>query len=111
MTDVHASGMPFRTAGEPSTGFVEAVARLEGGRVLLVGDFMLDETVRGAAERLSPDAPVPVLAVDGEDGFERRPGGAGNVAACLRGVMERHQGVDAVQSHARWALKMVEKRA
>jgi D-beta-D-heptose 7-phosphate kinase/D-beta-D-heptose 1-phosphate adenosyltransferase len=86
LTDVHASGMPFRTAGEPSTGFVEAVARLEGGRVLLVGDFMLDETVRGAAERLSPDAPVPVLAVDGEDGFERRPGGAGNVAACLRGL-------------------------
>ncbi len=80
------SGTPFRTAGEPSTGFVEAIGTLEGGRVLLVGDFMLDETVRGAAERLSPDAPVPVLAVDGEDGFERRPGGAGNVAACLRGL-------------------------
>jgi D-beta-D-heptose 7-phosphate kinase/D-beta-D-heptose 1-phosphate adenosyltransferase len=78
--------MPFRIAGEPGAGFVEAVGRLEGGRVLLVGDFMLDETVRGAAERLSPDAPVPVLAVDGEDGFERRPGGAGNVAACLRGL-------------------------
>ncbi len=86
VTDAHASGMPFRTAGEPGAGFVEAVGRLEGGRVLLVGDFMLDETVRGAAERLSPDAPVPVLAVDGEDGFERRPGGAGNVAACLRGL-------------------------
>ena len=49
-------------------------------------------------------------------GSIRRRFGAGSdgdvdVAACLRGVMERHQGVDAVQSHARWALKMVEKRA
>lgn len=76
----------YKTAGRPSSGFVDAIARLDGGRVLLVGDFMLDETVRGAAERLSPDAPVPVLAVDGESGFERRPGGAGNVAACLRGL-------------------------
>ena len=78
--------LSYNTAGRPSTGFVDAIARLDGGRVLLVGDFMLDETVRGAAERLSPDAPVPVLAVDGESGFERRPGGAGNVAACLRGL-------------------------
>ncbi len=76
----------YSTAGAPSPGFVDAVSGLEGGRILLVGDFMLDETVRGAAERLSPDAPVPVLAVDGESGFERRPGGAGNVAACLRGL-------------------------
>ena len=80
------SGLNYSTAGPPSPGFVDAVSRLEGGRVLLVGDLMLDETVRGAAERLSPDAPVPVLAVDGESGFERRPGGAGNVAACLRGL-------------------------
>ena len=30
--------------------------------VLVIGDFMLDQHVYGAAERLSPDAPVPVLA-------------------------------------------------
>ena len=29
-------------------------------RVLVVGDFMLDELVHGDASRLSPDAPVPV---------------------------------------------------
>ena len=28
---------------------------------MVVGDFMLDQHVYGAAERLSPDAPVPVL--------------------------------------------------
>ena len=84
--DFIVSGSNYSTAGAPSPGFVEAVSKLEGGRVLLIGDLMLDETVQGAAERLSPDAPVPVLAVDGEAGFDRRPGGAGNVAACLRGL-------------------------
>ena len=74
------------TAAEPGIDFVEAVARLRGGRLLLVGDLMLDETVRGAAERLSPDAPVPVLSIDGESAIDRRPGGTGNVAACLRGL-------------------------
>lgn len=48
--------------------------------VLLIGDFMLDQHVYGAAERLSPDAPVPVLhATKNED----RAGGAANVALCL----------------------------
>lgn len=49
-------------------------------KALLIGDFMLDQHVYGAAERLSPDAPVPVLhATKSED----RPGGAANVALCL----------------------------
>jgi D-beta-D-heptose 7-phosphate kinase / D-beta-D-heptose 1-phosphate adenosyltransferase len=47
---------------------------------LLIGDYMLDQHIYGAAERLSPDAPVPVLhATRNED----RPGGAANVALCL----------------------------
>ena len=71
----------------PERDFLESVARLGGGRVLLVGDLMLDETIRGAAERLSPDAPVPVLAVDNlNESVDRRPGGTANVAACLRGL-------------------------
>ncbi len=52
-------------------------------RVLIVGDVMLDELIHGAAERLSPDAPVPVLHATRTD---RRPGGASNVAACLRAL-------------------------
>ncbi len=46
-------------------------------RVLLVGDFMLDRYIFGDAERVSPEAPVPVLRV-----LERqdRVGGAGSVA-------------------------------
>ncbi len=50
---------------------------------LLVGDFMLDQHVYGAAERLSPDAPVPVLQATRTDD---QPGGAANVALCLRGL-------------------------
>jgi len=52
-------------------------------RVMVIGDFMLDEHVYGAAERLSPDAPVPVLHATR---LEQTPGGASNVALCIRGL-------------------------
>lgn len=47
-------------------------------RALVVGDFMLDQLLYGTADRLSPDAPVPVLRVTRR---EDRPGGAANL--CL----------------------------
>ncbi|MCB1791385.1 MAG: bifunctional D-glycero-beta-D-manno-heptose-7-phosphate kinase/D-glycero-beta-D-manno-heptose 1-phosphate adenylyltransferase HldE [Gammaproteobacteria bacterium] len=46
-------------------------------RVLILGDVMLDRYWHGATSRISPEAPVPVVRVDEEEG---RPGGAGNVA-------------------------------
>ena len=49
-------------------------------RVLLVGDVMLDVYWDGAANRISPEAPVPVLSVSGK---RHRPGGAANVAVNL----------------------------
>ncbi|MFN0012377.1 MAG: PfkB family carbohydrate kinase [Phycisphaerales bacterium] len=49
-----------------------------GVRALVVGDFMLDQLEFGHADRLSNDAPVPVLHVQR---VEERPGGAANV--CL----------------------------
>lgn len=50
---------------------------LARGKVLIVGDVMLDEYLMGTVERISPEAPVPVVQV-----YERRHvlGGAGNVA-------------------------------
>ncbi len=48
-----------------------------GIRILVVGDVMLDRYWHGATNRISPEAPVPVVRVDEEEG---RPGGAGNVA-------------------------------
>ena len=47
---------------------------------LVVGDFMLDQLLRGAASRLSPDAPVPVLHVREQT---NQPGGAANLALDL----------------------------
>ncbi|WP_078118086.1 bifunctional D-glycero-beta-D-manno-heptose-7-phosphate kinase/D-glycero-beta-D-manno-heptose 1-phosphate adenylyltransferase HldE [Thiosocius teredinicola] len=46
-------------------------------RVLIAGDLMLDRYWHGATSRISPEAPVPVVRVDEDEG---RPGGAGNVA-------------------------------
>ena len=45
--------------------------------VLVVGDLMLDQYWTGSAERVSPEAPVPVVKVLDQD---YRPGGAANVA-------------------------------
>ncbi len=52
-------------------------------RALVLGDFMLDELVYGDAERLSADAPVPVLHVRR---VERNPGGAANLCRALRAL-------------------------
>jgi D-beta-D-heptose 7-phosphate kinase/D-beta-D-heptose 1-phosphate adenosyltransferase len=46
-------------------------------KLLVVGDVMLDRYWHGAASRISPEAPVPVVRVSNQ---EDRPGGAGNVA-------------------------------
>lgn len=47
------------------------------GRVLVVGDVMLDRYWHGSTTRISPEAPVPVVKVEAD---EFRAGGAGNVA-------------------------------
>jgi D-beta-D-heptose 7-phosphate kinase/D-beta-D-heptose 1-phosphate adenosyltransferase len=53
------------------------VERMVGVRVLCVGDVMLDHFIYGSVERISPEAPIPVLRVARES---RMLGGAGNVA-------------------------------
>jgi rfaE bifunctional protein kinase chain/domain len=57
--------------------------RMSKKRVLVVGDIMLDEWVWGRVSRISPEAPVPVVAVD-DHSFTL--GGAGNVANNLRAI-------------------------
>lgn len=46
-------------------------------KVLVLGDVMLDSYYMGATERISPEAPVPVVKIQS---IEQRPGGAANVA-------------------------------
>jgi rfaE bifunctional protein kinase chain/domain len=52
--------------------------KIAQARVLVVGDVMLDRYWYGGVERISPEAPVPVVAVNNS---EERPGGAANVAS------------------------------
>ncbi len=54
-----------------------SVPDFSAGRLLVVGDLMLDRYWSGPAARISPEAPVPVINVEA---IEHRPGGAGNVA-------------------------------
>ena len=57
-----------------------SVPQFDGVRVLVAGDVMLDRYWFGATQRISPEAPVPVVHVRDT---EERPGGAGNVAVNL----------------------------
>jgi D-beta-D-heptose 7-phosphate kinase/D-beta-D-heptose 1-phosphate adenosyltransferase len=59
------------------------VPKLKGARVACVGDLMLDRFVYGTAERISPEAPIPVVRIDRE---ESMLGGAGNVVRNIVGL-------------------------
>ena len=65
----------------------QVLSLLEGGfhdiRVLVVGDLMLDRYILGEVDRISPEAPVPVLR---HAHRYERPGGAANVAMNLAGL-------------------------
>jgi len=56
---------------------ISLLDRFHGLNVWVVGDLMIDEYIQGAVERVSPEAPVPVVRVANS---ERRLGGAANVA-------------------------------
>lgn len=65
---------------------IQLVHRMKSSRVVVVGDIMLDRYLIGDTERLSPEAPVPVVTV-----AERHSalGGAANVAANVAAVGAR----------------------
>ncbi len=67
-------------------GLINFVADLPQTSVVLVGDVMLDRYIFGNADRLSPEAPVPVLHFQHE---EYRLGGAGSVLADLAALGAR----------------------
>lgn len=67
----------------PAAAPPQAVSALHTAKVLIIGDIMLDEYLIGAVERISPEAPVPVVQIS-----ERRHllGGAGNVARNIQAL-------------------------
>ena len=56
------------------------LARFARCRIMVVGDLMLDRYVWGRVDRISPEAPVPVVQVENESAML---GGAGNVVRNL----------------------------
>lgn len=77
--------------------------RFDTAPVLVVGDVMLDRYWHGPTQRISPEAPVPIVKVEQ---VEDRPGGAGNVAlnlaalgapAWLVGVTGNDEGADSLR--------------
>src|ERR671931_373733 len=66
-----------------SADLIDRVQKLGQPRVLVVGDLILDRYVWGDAERISQEAPVPLLRADRR---EHRLGGAASVATMLRAL-------------------------
>ncbi len=68
----------------------QIVSRIEGDwretRVLVIGDVMLDRYIWGDVERISPEAPVPVVRLAHRS---EQPGGAANVAMNIAGLGAR----------------------
>jgi D-beta-D-heptose 7-phosphate kinase/D-beta-D-heptose 1-phosphate adenosyltransferase len=63
------------------TRLARIVRNFRGRTIGVLGDFMLDELLRGEATRISPEAPVPVVLMGDHEALEGFPGGAGNVAS------------------------------
>ena len=55
----------------------QIIESFKGKKVLIVGDVMVDAYIIGKVERISPEAPVPVVNIEKK---ESRLGGAANVA-------------------------------
>lgn len=61
----------------PNAAIARAIAAFAGKRVLVAGDLMLDRYWSGEVDRISPEAPVPIVRKVGTSGV---PGGAANTA-------------------------------
>ncbi len=73
-------------AENTQTNLGDMVEDLKSAHVLCIGDIMLDSFVYGTVNRISPEAPIPILSVERET---KMVGGAGNVVrnvAALGGI-------------------------
>lgn len=64
----------------------EIIGKFSRQNILVLGDVMLDRYIYGTVQRISPEAPVPVVLVSGE---KNMPGGAANVARNVRALGAR----------------------
>jgi rfaE bifunctional protein kinase chain/domain len=93
---------------DPTVNVGVRIEDFAGRRVVVVGDLMLDEFVRGDVARISPEAPVPILEVTDRTST---PGGAANAAMNVASLGGRVQIVGVVGDDAsgRVLASLVEK--
>jgi rfaE bifunctional protein kinase chain/domain len=77
--------------------FEELLARLADRSILVIGDLMVDQFVIGTVDRISPEAPVPIVRFDHETW---RLGGAANVANNVVALGGRVDAIGVVGSDA-----------
>lgn len=92
-----------------ATRGADLLSKISGRKVLVIGDLMIDEYIWGAVERVSPEAPVPVVGVKGQT---LRLGGAANVANNVRGLGGEVElcGVVGDDQMGRWLLSDLERK-
>lgn len=89
--------------------FLEILSKFKKARILVVGDFILDQFVWGSVKRISPEAPVPVVKVERESYM---PGGSLNVAHNIRSLQGQvcPCGVVGRDLYGRMLLKVMRKQ-
>src|SRR3989338_5690310 len=64
------------------SAYKNIINKFKNKNILVVGDLILDQHIRGSVSRISPEAPVPIVLQEGHTSYA--PGGAANVANNLR---------------------------
>ena len=64
--------------------FQTIISHFKNKKILVIGDIILDQYIRGSVSRISPEAPVPIVLQEGIPNFN--PGGAANVANNLQSL-------------------------
>lgn len=84
--------------------------RFDRARILIVGDLILDQYIWGKVNRISPEAPIPVVEVTGES---YSPGGASNVAANIHTLGARVEvcGVIGDDGYGRTLLEVLKEKS
>ena len=67
--------------------FQRIIKNFHGKKILVVGDLILDQYIKGSVSRISPEAPVPIVLQEGP--LVYNPGGAANVANNLQSLGAR----------------------
>lgn len=91
---------------------ISHIPAFDAARVLVIGDVMLDRYWYGVAARISPEAPVPVVAMH-HGKIHHSLGGAANVAAnlCALGVQATLLGLTGDDEASQQLAQMLEERS